>query len=156
MMGCMVSGPDIDHCLLEQYNKQVNDFEMELLDVSRSIATIDDAKELPSEKSQISDTVLNMGLKTSKLLSSATEAPAMPVREGIRLPKISVPIFGEHIIQWQLFWEQFEQYIHSRTEFSDEVKLAYLRDVLKDGLALNIVEGLAQMADNYSEAVSSP
>ena len=46
----MFAGPDINHCLFEQHNKQVGGFKMELLDISHSIATIDDAKELPDEK----------------------------------------------------------------------------------------------------------
>ena len=39
-------------------------------------------------------------------------------------------------------------------ELFDVVELAYLRDALKNGLALNIIEGLAQTADNYSQAIS--
>ena len=93
-------------------------------------------------------------MKISKLLSSATEASTTPVREGIRLSKISVPTFDGHILQWWSFWEQFELYIHNRAKLSDAIKLAYLRDALKDGLALNIIKGQAKMTDNYSEAVS--
>ena len=68
-------------------NKQVNVFEMELLDVSHSIATtcIEDAKELPNEKSRISDAIFSTGLKISKLLSPTTEASTKPVREGIHI-----------------------------------------------------------------------
>ena len=50
-VGPMVPGSSIDCCLLEQYNKQVGGFEMELLDISHSIATMEDTKELPDEKS---------------------------------------------------------------------------------------------------------
>ena len=78
----------------------------------------------------------------------------MPVREGIHLPKISVPTFDGHILQWRSFWEQFELYVHNKDELSDAIKLPYLRDALKDGLALHIKEGLALTADNYSEAVN--
>ena len=46
-IGTINPGPSLDYCLLEQYNKQVNVFEMELLDVSHSISTIEDAKALP-------------------------------------------------------------------------------------------------------------
>ena len=56
-IGPIVPGPDINRCLLEQYNKQVSGFEMELLDVSCSIATIDDAKELLYEKFWIFDAI---------------------------------------------------------------------------------------------------
>ena len=71
----------MDCCLLQQCNKRVNVFEMELLDVSCSIATIEDAKELPGEISLISDAIFSTGLKISKLLSSATEASTTDVRE---------------------------------------------------------------------------
>ena len=82
------------------------------------------------------------------------EAPTTPVGKGIHLPKISVSTFDGYILQWQSFWEQFELYVHDRTKLSDVIKLAYLRDALKDGPALNIIEGLAQTADNYNKAVS--
>ena len=115
---------------------------MELLNV---IATIKDTKELSDEKLQISDAIVSTALKISKLLPSATDASITPVREGIHLTKISVPTFDGHILQWWSFWEQFELYIvHSRTELSDAVKLAYLRNALKDGPALNIIEGIDQ------------
>ena len=60
----------MDRCLLEQCHKRVNVFKRELLDVSRSIATIEDAKELPDEKSRISDAIFSADLKISELLSS--------------------------------------------------------------------------------------
>ena len=134
----------MDHCLIEQCNKQVSVFEMELLDVSSSIASIEDAKELPDEKLWISDANFSTGLKISKLFSSATEASTTPVREGICLPKIRILTFDGHILQWQSFWEQFELYAHNRAELSDAVKPAYLSDALKDRPPLNIIEGLAQ------------
>ena len=53
VIGPTVPGPGINHCLLEEYKAQVSGFKMELLDVSRSITTIEDARELPDEKSRI-------------------------------------------------------------------------------------------------------
>ena len=129
---------------------------MELLDISCSTVTIEDAKELPDERWRISNSIFSIGLKISKLLSSATEAPTTPVREGICLLKISIPTFDGHILQWPSFWGQFELYVHvhNRAELSDAINLAYLRDAMKDGLTVYFLEGLAQTADNYSEAVS--
>ena len=71
-MGTMTPVPSMDCFLLEQCNKQVNIFEMELLNVSLSIATTEGANELPDEKSRISDAIFSTGLKISKLLSSTT------------------------------------------------------------------------------------
>ena len=95
----MVPGPSIDHCLLEQYKDQISGFKMELIDISRSIATIEDAKELADEKSWISNAIISIGLRISKVLSSTIKAPTMPFRGGIRLPKISVPLLDGKIPQ---------------------------------------------------------
>ena len=113
----------LDRCLLEQCHKQVNVFEMRLLDISHSIASIKDAKELPDEKSPISDAIFSIGLKISKSLSPTMEASTKPVREGIRLMKITVPTFDGDILQWRSFWEQFELYVHNRAELSDALNL---------------------------------
>ena len=72
---------------------------MELLNVSHSITTIEDAKELPDKKSRISDSIFSIGLKISKFLFSATEASTAPFREGMNLLKISVPTFDGHVLQ---------------------------------------------------------
>ena len=94
----MVSGPGIDCCLWEEYEQRVSGFEMELFDISCSIATIEDAKELPNGKSWISNAIFSIGPKICKLFYSATESSIMPVRERIRLPKITVPTFVGHIL----------------------------------------------------------
>ena len=82
------------------------------------------------------------------------EASTTPVREGKHLLKISVPTFDKNILQWQSFWEQFELNVLNKAKLLDAVKLAYLKDALKAGQALNIIKGLVQTANNYSEAVS--
>ena len=74
-------GPNVDCCLLEQYNKQVIGFQMELLDISHCIATMEDAKELPDEEFRISDAMFCMGLKISKLLSSAQRHLPCPLEK---------------------------------------------------------------------------
>ena len=96
----MILGPSVDRCFLEQCNKRFTSFNMELLDISPIIATMEDTRELTDEKFQISDIIFSLDLKISKFLSSATEAPTTPVREGMRLPKISVPTFDGLILQW--------------------------------------------------------
>ena len=63
------------------------------LDISLSTATMENVKELPDEESRISNAIFSIGLKISKLLSFATEAPtcAAPVRQGLCLPKSVFP-----------------------------------------------------------------
>ena len=43
--------------------------------------------------------------------------------------------------------------IHKKEHLSDTVKLAYLKDALKDGPARTVIQGLAQMAGTYNEAI---
>ena len=49
--------------------------------------------------------------------------------------------------------EQFGVSIHSRPELSDAEKLAYLKDPLKEGPAESVIQGLAQTAGTYDEAI---
>ena len=78
----------------------------------------------------------------------------MPVREGIRLPKIVVPTFDGNPLKWMTFWQQFEISVHSKDQQTEVEKVAYLRHVLKGRPVEQVVQGLAQMADTYKEAIS--
>ena len=82
----------MDRCLLEQCNMQIS-FEMEIIDVSHAIATMEVTEELNSEELRISNVIFSLGLKTNNYLSSPEETPTTPVREGITLPKNTVPMF---------------------------------------------------------------
>ena len=76
-----------------------------------------------------------------------------PLESGVKLPKIEVPTFNGNILEWNLFWEQFEVTVHSKTHISDAEKFAYLRQAIKDGPARHVIEGLAHSASNYLNAV---
>ena len=71
----------------------------------------------------------------------------------VRLPKIEVPTFNGNVLEWNLFWEQFEVSVHSKIHISDTEKFAYLRQAVKDGPARHVIEGLAHSATNYANAV---
>ena len=60
---------------------------------------------------------------------------------GVKLPKISIPTFDGDIMNWSLFWEQFEVSIHEMESLQDVEKLAYLRDALNGGSAKQVIEG---------------
>ena len=111
-------------------------------------------KELNNEKLRISDFIFSLGLKINKFLSYPKEAPIKPVREGIRLPKIAVPTFDGDPLKWMNFWEQFEISTHSKEQLTSAEKMAYLQDTLMGRPAERVIEGLAQMADKYKEAIS--
>ena len=72
---------------------------------------------------------------------------------SIKLPKLSIPKFDGDVFNWRTFWEQFGVSIHSRPQLSDAEKLAYLKDALKDGPTERVIQGLAQTADTYKDAI---
>ncbi|KRY23929.1 hypothetical protein T12_6779 [Trichinella patagoniensis] len=68
------------------------------------------------------------------------------------LPKWELPKFDGDVLQFDTFWEQFEDQIHRQSELRDTTKFTYLRSCLT-GNALNAIDGLAVTAANYSAAI---
>ena len=61
--------PEVDRCLLEQYDEQQNGFKLELYDISRSILSIDgDVSELSDHEAMISKAIFGICLKIRQLL----------------------------------------------------------------------------------------
>ena len=52
-------------------------------------------------------------------------------------------MFDGNILHWNMFWEQFEELIPSKTLLVNAEKLAYLRHALNSGLANEVIEGLS-------------
>jgi hypothetical protein len=71
----------------------------------------------------------------------------------VRLPKLELPTFDGHPLQWQTFWQQFESAVH-RQRIPDVQKLNYLLARLRDS-ALRAVEGYAVTNDNYALVVEA-
>ncbi|KRX54552.1 hypothetical protein T06_2959, partial [Trichinella sp. T6] len=70
----------------------------------------------------------------------------------VNWPKWELPKFDGDVLQFDTFWEQFEDQIHQQSELRDTTKFTYLRSCLT-GNALNAIDGLAVTAANYSAAV---
>ena len=64
-----------------------------------------------------------------------------------------VPTFDGTILNWRPFWEQFQAAAHDKPCLGDVDKLTYLRDALKGGPAMYIIQGLTQTAESYAEAI---
>ena len=58
------------------------------------------------------------------------------------------------IMEWWTFWEQFDNSVHSKPQLLDPVKLASLRQALKDGPARHTIEGRSGTVSNYHEAIT--
>ena len=72
---------------------------------------------------------------------------------GLKLPKRSVPTFDGRVLNWKIFWEQFDAAIHSNGGLSDTERLTYLQDALKDGPARFVIQGLSRTSESYQEAI---
>ena len=89
-----------------------------------------------------------------RLLSNeAVCPPTHGINSGIKLPNINVPTFDGDVLNQNSFWKQFNVAIHSKVQLNDAERLAYLRDVLKDGPARHVLEGLSQDADYHNGAI---
>ena len=79
-------GPDLDLCLLEQYEEQMKSFKLEVFDISCSNLSINDnTTDLSNHESKFSQAIFDTCLHIRKLIS--TPAPAIQ-GDGIKLPKI--------------------------------------------------------------------
>ena len=79
--------------------------------------------------------------------------PVAPVarsgeHDGVKLPKIEVPMFDGNILSWRRFWEQFSVSVHERSSLSCSEKLVYLQHALKNGSANVVI--LAVWGELYS------
>ena len=120
---------------------------------------LDASAEVHTSQSSLEKTVFDLSLQIKRLLQPVSHIPetesSTKVAEsnGVKLPKLEVPKFDGHILNWQSFWEQFCVSVHDRSAISDTEKLVYLQQSLKDGAAKGAIEGLSRSGDQYVEAV---
>ncbi len=146
---------DVDSCLLRQYEEQLANLKTELTAASREIVSLaEDEGDLIGEHARLSKAVFDVCLKIKRLLQGKPDKATFGSdKGGVRLPKLSVPMFDGNILHWRSFWEQFTVSVHSRSNLSPSEKLAYHKHSVKDGAAKNVVEGLSVSGDQYKEAV---
>ncbi|XP_068229550.1 uncharacterized protein [Palaemon carinicauda] len=71
-----------------------------------------------------------------------------------KLPAIKIPSFDGKLENWSSFWDIFDSLVHSRTDLTDVVKFATLRNYLTDR-AFRSIEGLAVTNSNYAIAIKT-
>ena len=69
------------------------------------------------------------------------EKISKPKEGSVKLYKLNASLFSGEILNWLTFWEQFSVTVDAKTNLSDTLKLAYLRDALKDGPAKDVIAG---------------
>ena len=87
------------------------------------------------------------------LLEETSKVSEAHLEYTVELPKFSVPTFDRDILNWAVFWEQFQTAIHNNKKLHKAQKLAYLRDAMEKGPAKKVIQGLLHSAGTYLEAV---
>ena len=82
-----------------------------------------------------------------------TKASEVPPEPTVELPKISVPTFDGDILNWAVFWEQFEMPIHNNKKLHNTQKLTYSQDAVEGGPAKKVIQCLVHLAGTYQEEV---
>ena len=154
-MTSLIRGPKIDQCLLRQLEEEILSLKAELAETGRAITLLETGgEELLEFEAALNQTLFDLGLLIKRVLSDpVSEKATSKVYSGVKLPKIEVPTFDGNFLNWGHFWEQFNATVHAKEHLSDVDKLAYLQHALKDGTAKYTIEGLAQSAGSYKEAI---
>ena len=154
-----LSGKPEETHLYYHYQEQLQDFKGELGVIRQNVPSMStkDAEDLSDTIAGLDKQIYDVSIKIKEFLypckGSPTSAAAIPIHQGVRIPKLDVPTYDGDILNWSTFWEQFCIAVHDRRHLSEAEKLAYLRHSLKDGTAKSTVEGLSHSGDQYSEAV---
>ena len=73
--------------------------------------------------------------------------------KSIQLPKLHLTTFSGDLMDWAPFWSLFKTAVDSNAELSQEHKLAYLRDAIKDSSIRSLLFSGAEREGLYSEVV---
>ena len=142
--------------LIHQYTDEISEIKRELSGIYDSLLQpkLDESHNLCVLHSTLKGEIFQNSLKLKELSHISTVATSTPFDSGVRLPKLETPKFDGNLLNWRVFWEQFEVSVHERN-IPDSEKLVYLQSALKDGTAKGIIEGLSRSGEFYSEAIES-
>ena len=156
------STTETDICLLHQYEEELQSVKKHLSEIRDTILSLDleEDDELIETQSSLEKDVFTCSLNIRKLLKSNESDNSASIDNsgsctGVKLPKLDVPAFSGDILHWQSFWEQFCISVHDRKTLSDQEKLVYLQQSLRDGSAKRAIEGLSHSGECYAEAIKS-
>jgi hypothetical protein len=144
---------------LSQYQEHLGDLKKELLGVSHDILSLQEDEvdgDLTDKESALNKSLFQVCVNVKRLLQdSMVASPSRPAEDkgGVKLAKLDVPAFDGNLANWKPFWEQFVITVHDRKGLTNAEKLAYLKHALKDGSAKQVVIGLSNSGDQYSEAI---
>ncbi|GFQ65334.1 DUF1758 domain-containing protein [Trichonephila clavata] len=86
------------------------------------------------------------------LNSSSQNETQTKEKEGIKLPKFTIPKFYGEISEWLNFWNAFKSAIHENDNVCKIDKFNYLRSFL-GGSAFSLIDGLELTAEHYDHSI---
>ena len=97
---------------------------------------------------------LNSRERESTPTSIMSRTPVAKSRT-VQLPKLQLPTFDGNIMNWAHFWAQFRTAVDSNLDLTQEHKLAYLWDAIKDPSIKALLFSGAERDGLYSEVIKT-
>ena len=149
---------DVDVPVLVNYMDKIKSLEGKLEGLEERILSLEEFGGRLERANRIESTLFDLRVKITRLMEEAKKVPTPKVVEtpfmaGVSLPRIEIPTFDGNILNWRLFWEQFQAAVHDKPHLGEIDKLTYLRDAVKGGPARNVIQGLTQTVESYKEAI---
>ena len=138
----LLEDKETEMCLLESHEQRLKSIDTDLQAIKCYMLLIDDYKSLAGSAGGLEEALFELRVAIKRQLKNIKVKSAEDKDKGLRgvkLPKISVPMFDGKVINWKSFWEQFDTTIHCKTGLNNTVKLIYLQEALKDAPARLVI-----------------
>ena len=116
-------GLDMDIYTLRGQKERIKDLKQQLQDINNDQISVEDSEELEDRRANLEQLLYNLKINVDRLAGSKEEKPPLMTTgvtemSSIRLPRIEIPAFNGNILNWRIFWEQFDSAIHSKNPTS--------------------------------------
>ena len=75
-----------------------------------------------------------------------------PLQGSSRLPTIDLPKFNGDRSRWKVFWQRFNELVHTKSDLLPMDKFAHLHSCLEGGAA-RLIEAVPQLSEFYEDAI---
>ena len=147
---------ELDVCSLERHKERLKSISADLPEMKRYMLLIAHYESLAERAAGMEEASFEVRVASKRQLKDINAKSSVSKETGlseVKLPKVSVPTFDSKVLNWKNFWEQLDATIHSKTGFSDTMKLMYLQDILKDRPARFVIQRFTQTSESYEKAI---
>ena len=113
-------GREMDTYALQIREERNEDLKSELTKITGELFSVEVPVDLEEKRATLERLLLNSKEDIRRLAGSKNKKPPLSASgvmgvSGVQLPRIEVPTFDGNLLNWGMFWEQFESTIHSKT-----------------------------------------